>query len=107
MRWQQRRLDKLIQPVKVDVAQNWTDHTPLRDTDQAFVVLPIFKIPGLEQVGEQAQEAVVVQPLAQNRQHGLMVETVKAAGNIALDVPLHPSPVPRNLLQRRVTTTAG
>ena len=71
------------------------------------VIVPILQVSGLEQVGQQPQEAVVVEFLAQDRQQDRVVQTVETLVDIALDEPLDPSPVLGDLPQGGVTTSTG
>src|SRR5689334_20214680 len=45
--WKKYCRDKLIQPIKIDITEDGTDHTTLRDTAYGGVEFPIFHISGL------------------------------------------------------------
>src|SRR3954453_2938214 len=93
MFWNQHRLDELIQLVEVDVGEDWADHAALRGTAQRRVIFPILQVTCIEQVGEQPQEALIVEFLVRDRQQHRVVDAVETLRYVPLDEPLNPSPV--------------
>ena len=107
MCWSQHRLDELIQPVEVDVGKDWADHTALRGAAQRRVIFPVLQVTCVEQVGEQPQEALIVEFLAQDRQQDRVVDAVETLRYVSLDEPLDPSPVLGDLSEGGVATSIG
>src|ERR1700730_9974684 len=105
MYWDQHRLDKLIQPVEVDVGKDWADHAALRRTAQRRVISPILQVTCIEQVGKQPQKAPIVEFLAQDRQQHRMVDAVEALRYVSLDEPLDPLPVLGDLSEGGMATS--
>src|SRR4051794_9364401 len=73
----ERPLDELVQPVEVDIREQWAGDPPLRRTAQGGSIVPLFEVSGLEQVLDQDQEAVVAELLAKDRQQDRMIDIVK------------------------------
>src|SRR5262245_55878377 len=105
MGWNQIGLDELIQLVEVDVGKDWANHTALRRSAQRRVVLPIFQVTCAEQVGEQPQEALIVEFLVQDRQQHRVIDAVEALRYVSLDEPLDPSPVLGDLSKGGMATS--
>jgi hypothetical protein len=61
-------LDKLVQPVKVDIGENGAHHAALRRAAERAVELPLFQISGLEEMLDQPKKTLVKDLLPQNRQ---------------------------------------
>ena len=91
--WYEHVLDELVQPVQVDVCQNWADHAPLRCPAQGAAIAPFFQVARFQQVLEQAQEAVVAEFLAEYRQHDFVVDVVEAPFDVSLNEPSDSMPV--------------
>src|SRR3954449_1839682 len=107
MFWNQHRLDELIQLVEVDVGEDWAYHAALRGAAQRRVIFPILQVTCVEQVGEQPQEASVVEFLAQDREQHRVVDAVETLRYVTLDEPLDPSPVLGDLSEGGVATSMG
>ena len=105
MCWDQHRLDKLIQPVEVDVGKDWAGHAALRGTAQRRMIFPILQVTCIQQVGKQPQEALIVEFLVQDRQQHRMVDAIEALRYVSLDEPLDPFPVLGDLSQGGMATS--
>jgi hypothetical protein len=104
---EQHRLGELVQSVEVDVGKDRADHAALRAAAERGMILPVLQVSGLEQFGQQPQEAVVVELLVQGGQEDRMIQPVEALNNVALDIPLDPSPMPGDLPQGGVAASVG
>ncbi len=106
VRWNQCRLDELVEAVEVDVGEDGAHNPPLRCPAQGGVVRPFLQVPSLEQPLHQPQEAAVVDLLAEDRQHDRVVQTVEAGGDVSLHEPGSTRPRPLDLLKGRVAPSA-
>ena len=103
----QNRLDKHVQPVQVDVGQARGENPALRRAAERGTPHPILQVPGSQHLADQPKQPVIVDLLAQRREHDLMVKLVEAAGDVALDKPGRSRPGVRHLAQRGVAPPAG
>src|SRR5260370_27519655 len=59
-------LNKLVQPIQVDIAEYWTDHPALWAAAQRLVIGPFFKVSSLDPVLNESQKSVVVELFTQD-----------------------------------------
>src|SRR5260221_10896680 len=97
--------DKLIQPREVDIGQDGAAHAALRCPAQRRIPAPVLQIPRRQHVAQQPQEAIILDAFSQDRQERLMVEPLKALGNIALKKPLGSLPAMTDSAQCLMTAT--
>src|SRR6185503_19660891 len=101
---QEFRFDKLVEPVQVDIGEDWATNSALRRAAERREVAPFLQISGLKQSVDQPEEPVVVNLLGKNPMHDRMVEPVKTLGDVSLDEPYCAGPAALDFLQRRVTS---
>jgi hypothetical protein len=70
------------------------------------VVLPILQIACFEKPADQIDETVILDLFPQNVQQSVMVDPLKTRGDICLDDPFCPHPVPSQAFQCSVTTSS-
>jgi hypothetical protein len=85
-------LGEFVQPVQVDIGEDWADYAALRNTGKRRVPFPVFQVPGFQHMPDQPQEPVVVDFLRQDRDHYLVVQGPEAIGDVSLDEPGCPGP---------------
>src|SRR6266480_3969133 len=68
---------------------------------------PVLQISSLEHVADQPQQPAIVDLLAQDRQHDLMVKTAETVRDVTLDEPVCSRPGTNNLAQGGVAAPAG
>jgi hypothetical protein len=69
--------------------------------------IQIFQVSGLEHGVHQPQEPVVVDLLAQDREHHRMIKRAGTPRDIALDKPARPGPGPDHIAQGGVAAPTG
>jgi len=100
-------LDKRVQPVQIDIGEDWGCHTALRGSAERCVPFPVLQVSGLQHLFDQPEEPVIVEFLRQDREHDLVIETPETVGEVSLDEPGCPAPCLHDLAQRGVAATAG
>ena len=90
--WHQNRLDKLVQPIQVDVGQVRGEDPALRRAAECGVPHPVLQVPGSQHLADQSKQPVIVDLLIQRLDHDLMVKPVKQremSPSINQVVPVH------------------
>src|SRR6266700_4780437 len=101
----ERGFDVLVELVEVDVGKNGADDASLWRSTVGGLVLPVFQVACFEQSTNQAQEAPIVDVLRQRGKQQIMVQAVKAGGDISLDEPGGPKPAAINFLEGTVASS--
>src|SRR5450755_3970083 len=58
--WDENFLDVPVQPVQINIGEDWGCDAPLWSAGQRFVPYPVFQVPGLEHVLQQPKEPAVM-----------------------------------------------
>src|SRR5262249_41039667 len=85
--WEEDLLDELTQPIQIDMTEERAHHPALRRSAQRGVEAPVLQISRLEQVGEEPEDAVIMETLAANRQHDLVIQAIEAVRDIPFNKP--------------------
>src|SRR5260370_29782315 len=88
----QDSLDKIVQPVQVDIGQDRGYHPALRCPAERGAPYPVFQVSGLKHVAHKPEEPVIVYALRDYSDHTLLVETPETIGEVSLDEPCCPGP---------------
>ena len=78
----------LVELVEIDIGKNGTNDAALRSAAVTLMQLVIFHISCVEKFTDKAQKTLVLNPLAKNADHDIMVDIVEEAFNISLNKPL-------------------
>src|SRR5436305_5324237 len=98
----ERLLNKSVQPIYVDIREDWANCPTLWRSAQGGAVVPFFEVSGLEDVLYQPEEAVIGDALAEDAQQDRMIDIVETSFDVTLDEPFGPVPHPLDTLQRGV-----
>ena len=97
----------LVELVKVDVGKNGTDDAALRSAAVALMQLVIFHISCVEKFTDKAKKSLILNSLAKNANHDIVVDVVKEAFNISFHKPFTSRKAILNHSQSCVTAFVG
>src|SRR5260370_42177125 len=96
--------DKLVELVKVNVAEDRGNNAALRTAAQRFLILPVLHVPGSQHAANEPEEPLVTDLLPEDLHQDLMVDGPVAVGDVTLDEPHRPGPGLADLPQCSMAT---
>ena len=100
-------LDESVEPVQVDIGQDWGCHPTLWSTRQGGVEFPVLQVSGSEHVRTSRRNRLSRRCSPQYPDGYLVVETVETLSDASFDEPGRPRPGIRDFFECRVASSAG
>jgi hypothetical protein len=95
--------DVPIESVEYYVGKNRAHHTTLRYAAIGGIELPFLQVAGSEKSAHEADEAMIMEALAQDIEQNRGIDFVETGANVSLNEPLRPTTLLRDLQECRVT----